>query len=245
MHGGSADDFVGRPGAHVLSPAWQDKVADLVAEAGARGSPPSDHRARAPGRQRVSRRDRGDHHRRPRRAGRCTGCRGRRISARGRRPRPPHRETGAMFEAAFAAAPNGVAMIGLDGRFLRVNDALCAMLGRAEAELVGHPTIEVCHPGMTSGDAGRVRRPCNAASAAGVHREALTCDADGEVVWAYCRGIVVRDASDEPSYIVTHFVDFTARKLAAEPRAAGRPALRACLRRRADRHGARRRRRPS
>ena len=37
---------------------------------------------------------------------------------------------------------------------------------------------------------------------------------DGEVVWALCRGIVVRDASDEPSYIVTHFVDFTARKLA-------------------------------
>ena len=57
-----------------------------------------------------------------------------------------HRKTGAMFEAAFAYAPNGVAMIGLDGRFLRVNEALCAMLGRRETELVGHPTIEVCHP---------------------------------------------------------------------------------------------------
>ena len=37
---------------------------------------------------------------------------------------------------------------------------------------------------------------------------------DGEVVWAFCRGIVVRDDDDEPSYIITHFVDFTARKLA-------------------------------
>ena len=37
---------------------------------------------------------------------------------------------------------------------------------------------------------------------------------DGEVVWAFCRGIVVHDDDGEPSYIVTHFVDFTARKLA-------------------------------
>jgi PAS domain S-box-containing protein len=30
-----------------------------------------------------------------------------------------------------------VALIGLDGRFLRVNPALCELLGRGEDELVG------------------------------------------------------------------------------------------------------------
>ena len=123
-----------------------------------------------------------------------------------------HRETGAMFEAAFAAAPNGVAMIGLDGRFLRVNDALCAMLGRAEAELVGHPTIEVCHPDDLGATQGAYTAMHAATQPVSIEKRYLR--PDGEVVWAYCRGIVVRDASDEPSYIVTHFVDFTARKLA-------------------------------
>ena len=117
-----------------------------------------------------------------------------------------------MFEAAFAHAPNGVAMIGLDGRFLRVNEALCAMLGRPEAELVGHPTIEVCHPD----DLGATHDAYDAMDTASkpVSIEKRYLRPDGEVVWAFCRGIVVRDASDEPSYIVTHFVDFTARKLA-------------------------------
>ena len=33
-------------------------------------------------------------------------------------------------------------------------------------------------------------------------------------MWAFCRGIVVHDDDEQPSYIITHFVDFTARKRA-------------------------------
>jgi diguanylate cyclase (GGDEF)-like protein/PAS domain S-box-containing protein len=41
------------------------------------------------------------------------------------------REAHEMFEAAFADAPNSVALIGLDSCFLRVNSALCEMFGRS------------------------------------------------------------------------------------------------------------------
>ena len=130
MHGGSVDDFVGRHGdARPGARRGRTRCAELVEEARPRGTPLGHDRARAPGRQRVSRRDRGRSPPSTATDGRCTGCRGRRISASRRAAEAAHRETGAMFEAAFAYAPNGVAMIGLDGRFLRVNEALCAMLG--------------------------------------------------------------------------------------------------------------------
>jgi PAS domain-containing protein len=51
-----------------------------------------------------------------------------------------------MFAAAFAEAPNGIAMISLDARFLRVHGALCTMLGRTEDEPVGRRTVDFCHP---------------------------------------------------------------------------------------------------
>ena len=211
MHGAGPDDFVGRPGAHVLSAAWQDKVADLVSEAGREG-----HLRVTTEHVRVD--------------GSVFPVETEAITTVDRDGRPlhriswsedlserqaaeaAHRETGAMFEAAFAAAPNGVAMIGLDGRFLRVNDALCAMLGRAESELVGHPTIEVCHPDDVGATQGAYAAMNTASQPVSIEKRYLR--PVGEVVWAYCRGIVVRDASDKPSYIVTHFVDFTARKLA-------------------------------
>ena len=42
-----------------------------------------------------------------------------------------------MFEQSFAAAPIGKALVGVDGRFIKVNTALCLLLGRDAAELIG------------------------------------------------------------------------------------------------------------
>ncbi|HEX5900407.1 MAG TPA: PAS domain S-box protein [Solirubrobacteraceae bacterium] len=211
MHGGRPDDFVGRPSATVLAPAWQDKVAGLVEEVGREGHlrVTTEH-VRLDGSvfpvetEAITTVD-GD--------GRAL----QRMSwsedlSERRAAEAAHRETGAMFEAAFANAPNGVAMIGLDGRFLRVNDALCTMLGRAEAELVGHLTVEVCHPDDLAATHGAYEALNTARQPVAIEKRYLR--PDGEVVWAFCRGLVVRDERDEPSYIVTHFVDFTARKLA-------------------------------
>jgi diguanylate cyclase (GGDEF)-like protein/PAS domain S-box-containing protein len=86
------------------------------------------------------------------------------------------------------------------------------MLGRSEAELVGHLTTEACHPDDLAAT-GRAYEAMNGASKT-VSIEKRYLRPDGEVVWAFCRGIIVHDEDDQPSYIVTHFVDFTARKLA-------------------------------
>jgi diguanylate cyclase (GGDEF)-like protein/PAS domain S-box-containing protein len=211
MHGGRPEDFVGRPSAAILAPEWQDKVTELVEEVGREGHlrVTTEHvrldgsvfPAETEAITTVDRDGRPLH--------RMSWSED--LSER-RAAEAAHREIGAMFEAAFDHAPNGVAMIGLDGRFLRVNDALCAMLGRAEPELVGHPTIEFCHPDDLGATHGAYEAMNTASQPVSIEKRYLR--PDGEVVWAFCRGLVVRDASDEPSYIVTHFVDFTARKLA-------------------------------
>ncbi len=56
------------------------------------------------------------------------------------------RESEERFRTAFMDAPIGVALVGLDGRRLRVNRALCEMLGYTEEELLGGDYAEVIHP---------------------------------------------------------------------------------------------------
>jgi PAS domain S-box-containing protein len=47
----------------------------------------------------------------------------------------------------FDQAAIGMALVGLDGRFLRVNRALCDLLGRSEAELLASTIADLAEPG--------------------------------------------------------------------------------------------------
>jgi len=47
----------------------------------------------------------------------------------------------------FDQAAIGMALVGLDGRFLRVNRALCDLLGRSEAELLDCTIADLAEPG--------------------------------------------------------------------------------------------------
>ena len=52
----------------------------------------------------------------------------------------------ARFRTAFEEAPIGMAIAALDGRFLQVNRALCAITGREQEELEGTPLVRLLHP---------------------------------------------------------------------------------------------------
>lgn len=56
------------------------------------------------------------------------------------------RQSEARFRDTFNFAPVGMALVGLDGRFLQVNDALCRLLSRTADELLGMSQAELGHP---------------------------------------------------------------------------------------------------
>ena len=83
------------------------------------------------------------------------------------------------FESAFTAAPIGMALVSVDGRFLRVNGALCKLLGRDEDSLLRMTYRDITHvddlgesnnllKSMLDGtaDAGRLENASSAPTAA-------------------------------------------------------------------------------
>lgn len=56
------------------------------------------------------------------------------------------KESDARFRAVFKFAPIGMAILGVDGRWLKVNSELCEMLGYTEDELLTRTMLDLTHP---------------------------------------------------------------------------------------------------
>ncbi len=116
---------------------------------------------------------------------------------------------------AFEHAAIGMALVGLDGRFLRANQALCEMLGYPEEQLLRRACQELTHPedseaslqllqGLVTGDRGYG------------WLEKRFVRADGRAIWALLSTSLVRDSLGHPAYLVSQFQDITERKEAGD-----------------------------
>jgi PAS domain S-box-containing protein len=123
------------------------------------------------------------------------------------------RENEERFRKSFELASSGVAHVGLDGRFLRVNRRLTEMLGYDEAELIGRSVKEVSHPedrDVTDEQRALVR----AGLRESVRFEKRYLRKGGAPVWVSLGVALVRDASGAPQYEIAMFDDITERKQA-------------------------------
>ncbi|MBC7676385.1 MAG: PAS domain S-box protein, partial [Rhodoferax sp.] len=68
------------------------------------------------------------------------------------------RISGEQFRAAFEYGPIGNAIVGLDGHFLKVNPALCTLLGYSEAELLSTDFQHLTHPDDLNADLHQLER---------------------------------------------------------------------------------------
>ena len=125
------------------------------------------------------------------------------------------RESEQRFRGSFERAATGMALVGTDGRFLRVNRSLCEILGFPERELLGKNFQELTHPDDLEVDLEHLRR-----LVAGEIRTYQTDKRyhhqDGHVVWALLSVSVVHDEEDEPLYFVSQIQDVTERKRSEE-----------------------------
>ena len=115
------------------------------------------------------------------------------------------------FRSAFQDAMIGMSLTGPDGQLMRVNRALCEMLGYSEAELTGSRWAQITHPDDLDKSAEGRRR-----TLAG-DQDAFSCEkryihADGHVVWVSLNVRLVREASGRPLHFVGQVLDVTAQK---------------------------------
>ncbi|MFE5302082.1 diguanylate cyclase domain-containing protein [Streptomyces sp. NPDC056632] len=112
------------------------------------------------------------------------------------------------FRQAFEYAPSGIAIAELGGdqhgRFLRVNDALCRLLGRPSSAMRRYQLADLVH----AEDIGTLLRT----SAEGGRAELRLGRRDGTYVWVSLRNSVIADTTDGPRFLLTHVEDIDQRK---------------------------------
>lgn len=115
----------------------------------------------------------------------------------------------------FEAAGHGMARLAPDGRVLRVNPALAALVGRSAAELEGQ-LLRALTPSGDPDPAALLRGRAAGAEGDELRREQRLLRADGSQVWVDLTLSAVRDATGTVRHLVARFVDTTAERVLGE-----------------------------
>lgn len=121
------------------------------------------------------------------------------------------RESEERFRRTFELAGSGIALVGLDGRFLRVNPRVCEILGYSESELKQLTVKQVSHPeDRDAADGPRERLARRELDSARLEKRYLR--KDGAVLWVSLAIALERDGAGRPLYAISVMEDITARK---------------------------------
>lgn len=136
------------------------------------------------------------------------------------------REGEERFSAAFEYGPIGVALVSMDWRWLKVNRALCDLLGYSDAEFLTRSVEDLSHPDDRELTLENVRRVI-AGEVRSLQLEKRCVNKRGDIILTLFSISLVRDAEGQPQYFVTQIQDITERKVAEEELKFSAEALRA------------------
>jgi diguanylate cyclase (GGDEF)-like protein/PAS domain S-box-containing protein len=115
------------------------------------------------------------------------------------------------LRSVFDHAPNGLALLSVDGRLRRVNRALTQMVGRADDQLLGAPALALTHPDDREAVQVRLRRLATGdETSARIEQRFL--HADGRPVWVAATISLVRGSHQAPLELVAQIEDLTERR---------------------------------
>jgi diguanylate cyclase len=132
------------------------------------------------------------------------------------------------FETSFDSAPIGICLVAPDGRLLRVNDALCSLLGRSSQELLSLDFQRITHPDDLATDLGLLRDTISGAID-GFDIEKRYLRPDGSVIDARLSVSLVRDPWGRPDHFISQIVDLTASRKASTELTDAKARLQAIL----------------
>lgn len=123
-----------------------------------------------------------------------------------------------LFENAFTHAAIGMALVGLDGSWLRVNPSVCRLVGYSEAELLASTFQDITHPDDLDKDLENVAQLLSG-QIQSYHMEKRYRRKDGQMVWALLSVTLAHSPEDgAPLYFISQIQDITARKEAEQDR---------------------------
>ncbi|MEI6623819.1 MAG: PAS domain S-box protein, partial [Actinomycetes bacterium] len=118
-----------------------------------------------------------------------------------------------MFRLAMAGAPQGMAVVGLQGQLTQVNEALCQLAGRNLAWMEEHCEYDFIHPDDREADLA-ARDLLLAGEAEFDIHEGRLVTAAGAVVWVEHSLALIRDEHNTPLFYVSQYQDITAARAA-------------------------------
>lgn len=122
------------------------------------------------------------------------------------------RQSEERFRNAFDFAPVGMALLGLDNRFLQVNGAICAIFGRPETELIGRSQITFSEPGDLEHERAFLLEVLGGQSTS-VQYEKRYRTREGKIVWTLVSAsLLLQKNGREPLCYLLQVYDLTERK---------------------------------
>ncbi len=116
-----------------------------------------------------------------------------------------------QFSNAFHFAPIGIALVQPNGRWLKVNRVVCAMLGYTEDELLSKTFQDITHPDDLEADLDQVRQMLDGPIAS-YQAEKRYVHKNGSAIWVLRSTSLVRDDDGNPQHFITQIINITDRK---------------------------------
>ncbi len=123
------------------------------------------------------------------------------------------RESEARFSGAFEHAPIGVALASPDGRWIKVNRALCELVGYSNAELLTMTFKDITYPEDIAKSLENTGRLLSG-EIVSFQEEKRYLHSRGHIVTILLSVSLVRDTSNRPLYFIAQMQDISRRKQA-------------------------------
>jgi PAS domain S-box-containing protein len=125
------------------------------------------------------------------------------------------RESEERFRKVFEEGPLGLALVGRDYRFVKVNTALCQMVGYSEASLLQMTFADITYPDDLRADVELAERLFSGEIPFYTLRKRYV-KKKGEIIWINLTGSIVHDKDGAPIYGLAMIEDITEVKHAQE-----------------------------
>ncbi|WRH67387.1 MAG: PAS domain S-box protein [Planktothrix sp. GU0601_MAG3] len=116
-----------------------------------------------------------------------------------------------QFRSIFESASIGMAILGLNGQWLRVNQALCEIVGYTQSELLNLSFQTITHPDDLATDTQYLHSLLNNQIQT-YQLEKRYIHKQGQIIWTLLSATIIRDHQANPLYFITQVQDITHRK---------------------------------